>query len=157
MKRKFPKDKRTRRAELSSTRWLNNSPGASIFNHMVDYDEQLDSIFRALADPTRRAMLRRLAAGEQGVGELAEPFEMSLAAASKHIKVLENAGLVRRTINGRSHRCRLEADTMQQATEWLRYYEQFWSERLDVLETLLKAPPKKGAKSGRQQKGKRSK
>lgn len=122
---------------------------------MVKNDRQLDNIFRALADPTRRAMLRRLAKGEHGVGELAEPFEMSLAAASKHIKVLENAGLVRRTVEGRAHRCRLEAETMQQAMEWLRYYEQFWSERLDALETLLEAPPKKGAKSGGKQNDKR--
>ena len=124
---------------------------------MVNNSEQLDHVFHALADRTRRAMLRQLAAGEQRVSELAEPVEMSLAAASKHIKVLENAGLVNRTIAGRSHRCRLEAGAMQAAMEWMRYYERFWSERLDALETLLKAPPENGAKSNRRQKGKRSK
>lgn len=123
---------------------------------MVENNEkQLDNVFRALADPTRRAMLRRLALGEHGVGELAEPFEMSLAAASKHIKVLESAGLVKRTIAGRTHRCRLEADAMQRAMEWMRYYEHFWSKRLDTLESLLATP--EPAQGTRKQKRKRSK
>lgn len=105
---------------------------------MVDkHSEQLDSIFRALADPTRRAMLRRLAAGEQRVSDLAEPFDMSLAAASKHIKVLENARLIRRKVSGRVHVCELDAAAMRAANEWLEFYEQFWTERLDTLEQLL--------------------
>jgi len=107
----------------------------------------LDTVFHALADPTRRAMLRRLAQSEASVGELAEPFmksaaSMSLAAASKHIKVLEQAGLVDRTVNGRTHICRLNASPLSEATEWLRYYERFWSERLDDLERALRADTK---------------
>lgn len=105
--------------------------------------KQLDNIFRALADPTRRAMLRRLATGEQRVSELAEPFDMSLAAASKHIKVLENAGLIQRTVSGRTHVCRLEAAAMREAASWLDYYERFWTKRLDALERLLTESPKK--------------
>lgn len=104
--------------------------------------DELDAIFRALADPTRRAMLRRLAEGDQRVGDLAEPFDMSLAAASKHVKVLEGAGLVQRTVEGRTHRCRLNALRMQRAMEWLAYYERFWTDRLDALTQLLHAEGK---------------
>jgi DNA-binding transcriptional ArsR family regulator len=101
--------------------------------------QRLDNLFRALSDRTRRDMLRSLAAGEHSVGELAAPFDMSLAAASKHIKVLEQAGLVRRTVQGRTHLCRLEAQPMHAGAEWLRHYEQFWSNRLDALEAALRA------------------
>lgn len=82
-------------------------------------------------------MLRRLAKGEHTVGELAEPFDMSFAAAAKHVKVLEEAGLLRRTIEGRSHRCRLEAGPLAEADRWLAYYQHFWSLRLDDLESAL--------------------
>ena len=99
----------------------------------------LDAVFHALADSTRRAMLHRLAEGEQSVSELAAPFAMSLAGASKHLKVLENAGLVRRRIDGRVHYCRLEAARLAEAEAWLRYYERFWTRRLDTLEALLEA------------------
>jgi DNA-binding transcriptional ArsR family regulator len=105
-----------------------------MFNHMV---EQLDRVFSALSDPTRRAMLRRLAGGVRTVGELAEPFDMSFAAAAKHVKVLEDAGLLSRTIEGRSHRCRIEAGPLAEADRWLAYYERFWALRLDDLETAL--------------------
>jgi DNA-binding transcriptional ArsR family regulator len=98
---------------------------------------QLDRVFSALADPTRRAMLRKLAGGERSVGELAEPFDMSFAAAAKHVKVLEEAGLLRRRIDGRMHRCRIEAGPLAQADRWLAYYERFWSLRLDDLEQAL--------------------
>ncbi|MEO6525475.1 MAG: metalloregulator ArsR/SmtB family transcription factor [Gemmatimonadaceae bacterium] len=94
-------------------------------------------VFRALGDPTRRAILRRLAGGERTVGELAEPFDMSLAAASKHVKTLERAGLVRRRVEGRTHHCRLDATRLGQAQRWLAFYEQFWDEKLDALEGLL--------------------
>lgn len=97
----------------------------------------LDSVFHALADPTRRAMLRRLADGEHSVGELAEPFDMSFAAAAKHVKVLEEAGLLSRTIEGRTHRCRIEAGPLAEADRWLAYYQRFWTARLDDLETAL--------------------
>jgi len=105
--------------------------------------EPLDSVFHALADPTRRAMLASLAARERTVSELAEPFSMSLAAASKHVKTLERAGLVRRTVQGRTHICRLDPEPLSDAHEWLRFYERFWSERLDVLEALLRSPERK--------------
>src|ERR1700753_3831191 len=100
-------------------------------------EHALDRVFHALADPTRRSMLGRLRSREHTVSELAEPFRMSLAAASKHVKVLEGAGLLKRTIKGRTHVCRLEAAPLSQAEEWLRAYETFWSERLDRLQELL--------------------
>lgn len=84
-------------------------------------------------------MLRRLADRERTVGELADPFRMSLAAASKHVKTLERAGLVRRTVEGRTHRCRLDAAPLAEAQGWIRFYERFWGERLDALESLLRA------------------
>ncbi|MCI4566585.1 metalloregulator ArsR/SmtB family transcription factor [Lysobacter sp. CFH 32150] len=101
--------------------------------------QRLDDIFSALSDRTRRDMLRSLAAGERSVGELAAPFDMTLAAASKHIKVLEHAGLVRRTVQGRTHLCRLEAQPLHTGLEWLRYYEKFWNQRLDALDAALRA------------------
>lgn len=107
---------------------------------MVEYQtEQLDAVFHALSDGTRRAILKRLASGPRNVGELAAPFDMTLAAASKHIKVLEAAGLVRRVVRGRTHLCSLEAMPMHAGAEWLRHYERFWTERLDVLEALIGA------------------
>ncbi|CAN5707944.1 metalloregulator ArsR/SmtB family transcription factor [soil metagenome] len=105
--------------------------------------ERLDAVFHALADPTRRAMLRSLADEEKSVGELAAPFEMSLAAASKHIKALEKAGLVGRTVRGRTHLCRLEPAPMAGAHDWLAFYQRFWTSRLDVLEGLLRNPQTK--------------
>ena len=99
---------------------------------------QLDSVFHALGDATRRSMLRQLAQREQSVGQLAAPFKMSLAAASKHIKALERAGLVRRKVEGRTHICSLEPGPLAGADHWLRYYEQFWTDRLDVLDRLLR-------------------
>ncbi len=109
------------------------------------FSDALDAVFQALADPTRRAMLAELARGERSVGELAAPFEISLAGASKHIKVLEAAGLIRRTVNGRTHLCALEPGPMHAGAEWLRHYEHFWNTRLDALEALLDAedaPPR---------------
>jgi DNA-binding transcriptional ArsR family regulator len=98
---------------------------------------ELDAVFRSLGDPTRRAMLRMLAAGERSVGELAEPFAMSFAGASKHVKVLEDAGLVRRTIRGRIHSCHLVTERLRVADEWLDFYSRFWSTRLDALENAI--------------------
>ena len=100
---------------------------------------QLDTVFHALGDATRRRMLRELAVGERTVTELAQPFAISLAAASKHIKALENAGLLRREVRGRTHVCRLDPGPLANVQEWLSFYERFWSERLDVLEQLLRA------------------
>lgn len=111
-----------------------------ILNHMVAQDTtSLDGVFHALADPTRRAMLRSLATGQRTIGELAAPFRMSFAAASKHVRVLERAGLVQRTVAGRSHVCRIDPAPLAAANEWLRFYETFWNERFDTLNGLLKA------------------
>jgi len=123
---------------------------ASIFNYMVEQHlraPQLDAVFHALGDATRRRMLRVLAAEEQTVGQLAEPFAMSLAAASKHIKALENAGLIRREVRGRVHLCRLEPGPLAGAHEWLTFYERFWTDRLDALDKLLRAEDAAKAKS----------
>jgi DNA-binding transcriptional ArsR family regulator len=98
---------------------------------------RLDTVFHALSDPTRRAMLQQLARKEDTIGNLAAPFNMSLAAASKHVKVLEHAGLIRRTIRGRRHICRLNPKVLAGAQKWLRFYERFWNEKLDALESLL--------------------
>jgi DNA-binding transcriptional ArsR family regulator len=115
---------------------------------MVDGSSGVGAVFHALAHNARREMLGRLASRELTVGELAEPLAMSLAAASKHVKVLERAGLVHRTVEGRRHVCRLEAAPLATAAGWLRFYERFWAERLDALETLLQpGPPKKTRKS----------
>jgi DNA-binding transcriptional ArsR family regulator len=99
---------------------------------------RLDAVFHALGDATRRQMLRDLAEGERTVGQLAEPFAISLQAASKHIKALENAGLVRREVRGRTHLCRLDAGPLASAHEWLSFYRRFWTGRLDMLERLLR-------------------
>jgi DNA-binding transcriptional ArsR family regulator len=105
---------------------------------MVELEEpRLDQVFRALADPTRRKMLRRLAAGEHSIGELAEPFDMSFAAAAKHVKVLEGAGLLKRTIVGRTHRCRIDAGPLAEADRWIAHYQHFWTDRLEALETAI--------------------
>lgn len=109
----------------------------------------LDRVFHALADPTRRAMLRRLADGECRVGELAEPFDMSFAAAAKHVKVLEGAGLLSRTIEGRTHHCRLEAKALAEADRWIAFYQRFWAGRLDALETALLQHARKTKKRSR--------
>ena len=110
-----------------------------MLNHMVEQLAHLDAVFHALADPTRRAMLGQLAERELTIGELATPFSMSFAGASKHVRVLEHAGLVTRTIRGRSHLCRLEAARLAEANAWLRRYQRFWNEKLDTLESLLRA------------------
>ena len=100
---------------------------------------RLDAVFGALADPTRRAMLRDLARQPRTIGELAAPFDISLAGASKHIQVLERAGLIQREVQGRVHLCRLDARPLHAGAEWIRHYERFWTQKLDVLEALLKA------------------
>jgi DNA-binding transcriptional ArsR family regulator len=107
---------------------------------MVEYQTpHLNTVFHALGDATRRQMLRVLAeGGERSVGELAAPFAISLNAASKHIKALESAGLIRREVQGRTHMCRLEPGPLASAHQWLGFYERFWTDRLDVLERLLR-------------------
>jgi DNA-binding transcriptional ArsR family regulator len=99
--------------------------------------EDLDDVFQALAHGTRRQMLGRLASGELTVGELAEPLSVSLAAASKHVQVLERAGLITRTVAGRRHVCRLRPRPLASASAWLSFYETHWEQSLDALEDLL--------------------
>ena len=106
---------------------------------MVEYGEQaLDQTYAALADPTRRAILTRLLQQEARVTELAEPFAISLNAVSKHLQVLERAGLIRREVRGREHYLSADPEQLQQAAEWLNTYRQFWAQRLDRLDTFLR-------------------
>jgi DNA-binding transcriptional ArsR family regulator len=106
---------------------------------MVKYKDQLlDRTFAALADPTRRRILEHLAGGDRCVTDLAKPHRMSLPAVSKHLRVLENAGLVRRKRDGRVHRLKLEAGPMQQAQAWIEEYRKFWETSFDRLDEYLK-------------------
>jgi len=129
---------------------------------MVKYSElALDATFAALSDTTRRGILARLATGESSVSELAAPYEMSLPAVSKHLRVLERAGLVVRHKDGRVHRCRLIAEPMKDAAQWIESYRLFWEEQFDALASYLeesqtkekqawqrhKRGPKQGSKS----------
>ena len=109
-------------------------------------DEGLNLIFSALSDPTRRAILERLSGGEASVGELAEPFDMSLPAISKHLGVLENAGLLTRERDGRFFRCLLNAEPMRDAALWIERYRRFWAQQFDALEAYLsdEGPEKQG-------------
>ena len=107
---------------------------------MVKRSDGLDLVFRALGDTTRRAMLERLAQGEQTVSELASPYRMSLAAASKHIQALEKAGLVKRTVRGRIHYVRIDPRPLERADDWLRGYERLWDTRIERLVELLRHP-----------------
>jgi len=100
-------------------------------------EAELDSIFAALADPTRRAILASLAQGEKTVGELAEPFEISGPAITKHLKVLERAGLIARGRSAQWRPCRLQAGAFKEAADWLEHYRQFWEESLDRLQDYL--------------------
>jgi len=106
----------------------------------------LDLVFGAVADATRRSMLDRLRDGALTVTELARPYAMSLNAVSKHVKTLERAGLIRRTIYGREHSCRLDAARFEEALNWMSYYSEFWSDRMDALERHLTDKRKKGMK-----------
>jgi DNA-binding transcriptional ArsR family regulator len=111
---------------------------------MVNYkQEQLDHAFAALADPTRRAMVARLAQGEATVGDLAAPHAMSLPAVSKHLKVLERAGLVARRKDGRVHHCRLEPAPLLDAVAWIESHRRFWEARLDALDDYLNSTKQK--------------
>ncbi|HDY86111.1 hypothetical protein LCGC14_1247360 [marine sediment metagenome] len=107
---------------------------------MVEYDsQQLDNVFKALADPTRREMLGLLVNKKScTISELAEPFSISFAATSKHVKVLEKAGLLSRKIVGRTHLCTFSSGSLAEAEHWISYYRDFWHKRLNALESLLK-------------------
>ena len=119
---------------------------------MVEHNpERLDTVFRALADASRRDMLRRLGGEERSIGELAAPYAMSFAAASKHVRVLEHAGLVERRVEGRRHLCRLVPARLAEAHAWLSFYQRFWAHRLDALAEALapETKPRKSRKSKR--------
>jgi DNA-binding transcriptional ArsR family regulator len=104
---------------------------------MLQANQHLDRVFFALSDGTRRGILARLAQGSTTVGELAAPFDMSKPAISKHMKTLENAGLIERTITGRQHRCSLTTAGLKTAEEWLNFHREFWESRFDALSDLL--------------------
>ncbi len=112
--------------------------------------EHLDATFAALADPTRRAILARLARSEASVTELAEPFEMSMPAISKHLKVLERARLIERGRNGQLRPCRIAPAPLKEATDWLEHYRQCWEQSLDRLDAYLKQLQAKEQEHGRQ-------
>ena len=118
---------------------LTTEKGFDIVNHMVNYTTgQLDPVFAALSDPTRRAILTRLIQGEATVTQVAKPFKTSLPAISKHIKILEQAGLLARRKDGRIHHLRLVASPLKNAMGWLEQYQGFWESQLDSLEQFLK-------------------
>ena len=123
---------------------------------MVKYQsEPLDQVFSALADPTRRAILARLANGHSSVGELAAPFDISLPAISRHLRVLRNAGLITRHKDGRVRRSTLEATPLRAAAEWIESYRQFWEDQFDSLaEYLERAKDKASEKPDDQPQGK---
>jgi DNA-binding transcriptional ArsR family regulator len=114
--------------------------------------DRLSTTFAALADPTRRAILARLTTGESSVSELAEPFEMSLPAISKHLKVLERAGLISRSREAQWRPCRIEAGPLQELDEWLDRYRRFWEESLSRLDTYLRHLQSQEKKRGRKKK-----
>ena len=116
---------------------------------------ELDLVYGAIADPTRRAILGVLARGDANVGRLAGRFPMTLAAVSKHVKVLERAGLVERTVLGREHRLHLVPEPLRDATEWLAHYRGFWERRLEALEHLLVGGARGRARRPRARGGKR--
>ena len=112
---------------------------------MVNYHagQQLDLVFAALSDPTRRAIVARLARGQATAGELAEPFSISLPAISKHLKVLERAGLLERLVEGRTHRCFLSPRPLLDAMQWVEQNRNFWNARLDALESYVAKRPRR--------------
>ena len=117
---------------------MTGPPCAPILNHMVKYsDDELDTLFAALSDRTRRHVLESLASGDRQVTELAAEYEMSLPGFMKHLGVLENAGLIARSKEGRVVSCELSAKPMQQAAVWMSRYEKFWTEKLDSLARYL--------------------
>jgi DNA-binding transcriptional ArsR family regulator len=111
--------------------------------------DQLTATFAALADPTRRAILARLSKGERSVSDLAQPFEMTLPAISKHLKVLEKAGLIERSREAQYRPCKLNAKPLREAAKWVEQYRQFWEERFDRLDDYLADLQGKEKKRGR--------
>jgi DNA-binding transcriptional ArsR family regulator len=129
----------------------------ALFNRLAQYSMQTDHLsatFAALADPTRRAILARLAMGETSVTELAEPFDMSLPAISKHLKVLERAGLVARSREAQWRPCKLEAKPLKDAANWIEEYRKFWEQRFDRLDVYLAALQANASGKPKSKKGK---
>lgn len=125
-------------AEKILNQLVDNYDSDAILNHMVkDRSPTLDRVFHALAHPARRAMLRRLAEGEQNLSQLAAPLRMSFPAASKHVRVLERAKLVRRRVVGRDHLCRIEGKPLAEANQWLEEYRRIWEDNFGRLDELL--------------------
>jgi DNA-binding transcriptional ArsR family regulator len=120
-----------------------------IFNQVVEHN--LDHIYGAIADPTRRAILAMLADGEVNVGQVVDEFSISFNGISKHVKVLERAGLIERTVTGREHRLRLNPRPLRDAARWLDHYREFWEMRLEALEAFLtgQQPAKRKKRSSR--------
>jgi DNA-binding transcriptional ArsR family regulator len=116
--------------------------------------DQLSATFAALADPTRRAILARLVSGDCSVTELAEPFDMSMPAVSKHLRVLERAGLITRGREAQWRPCRIEAGPLKQVADWAERYRHIWEARLDRLEDYLQELQQKEKKHGRRKRGK---
>jgi DNA-binding transcriptional ArsR family regulator len=116
---------------------------------MVEYHpaRELDGVFSALGDPTRRAILRTLSHGPSTIKEIARPFPVSFNAISKHVMVLERAGLLRREVRGREHHCWIQSRPLREANQWLEHYRQFWEERMDALEIYV-AKKAKALKKG---------
>lgn len=117
------------------------------------HKSQLDLVFSALADPTRRGMLEQLAAGETSVGALAEPHDMSQPAVSKHLRVLERAGLIRRTRQGREHRIRVDPRPIEAASSWIGHYARFWKQQFDAVDVYLKARAQEAGTTTQSKKG----
>ena len=116
---------------------------------MVNYNQhRLDLAFGALAHPIRRGILARLSTGEATVAELAKPFKVSAPAISKHMRILEDAGLLSRRKQGREHHCTLEQERMREAERWIEEHRKFWNDRLDALESYLKEDAAKRARQG---------
>jgi DNA-binding transcriptional ArsR family regulator len=129
-----------------------------LVNQLVDYampPDHLSATFAALADPTRRAILARLALSETSVTELAEPFDMSLPAVSKHLKVLERAGLIARGREAQWRPCRIELRALKEVDGWLERYRHFWEQSFDRLDDYLRELQTKENKDGRESKTKR--
>jgi DNA-binding transcriptional ArsR family regulator len=143
--------------DYAKTRELDGSSrepylSAKLYNQRVQHvmlPDRLSTTFAALADPTRRAILARLALGEASVTSLAEPFAISLPAISKHLKVLERAGLIARSRDAQWRPCRLQADPLKDAAGWLEHYRQFWEQSFDRLEDHLRGLQNKEKRHGR--------
>ena len=129
--------------------YKSDAPGTSPSDGPLLDGPLLDGVFQALSDPTRRAMLEALAGQPRTVGELAAPFDISLAGASKHIQVLERAGLIHRQVEGRVHTCHLDARPLHAGAEWIGHYQRFWNRKLDDLEALLRTADDSAGAAGK--------